>query len=714
VAAAASPAAAASREESDTTAAAGNVVPITPPPSAPSFTKPTASMVSQWWQCCVLFDPKKHPDKLGFARCKHCRVEVSIKSGRSGLASHIKSKHEDILRELEKDHLKRVPVSTLLGATKKKSKLLRREDMLAATVAWVVEENQPFNATEKGSFRRMMSVFDDEKHGPTFTARDIRGEIMKLGIVCQEAVKRELKGKYFSCTTDHWTSPNNETCSCLTAHWIEGGEMKRCALTFEVFHGTAAGVELGKDFIKNFDACGFDLSFVIAVVTDTAGNVNTFGECLRGKGAVHLCCVDHNLHRCALLAFKDDNLPNSENAMEAARSMVGFFTMSTQAMGKLLAMQTTMSDGLKQAVKLFQDVVTRWWSTWRMLTRLRELGPPISAVIGAGLVNKADLTPHQKAVLKEVEEILKPMASAQRHLEGDKHPTISLVPYHLYKIRKTLSDFVADDARTYSARHLAKVLLKDFNQNRYGDGTAVFHDQVVIGRGNRCLSLHPDVILATALDPRMKSLAPFIPVGEHQRVWDKLLQEMIALARVADGDDSDDEEEEQNDNHGQRQNQMAEMDEDYEDMYDDIAMLDNAPAVGNEIELMCLSELTVCKSTAVLKMEKDADPLLWWLERKDKYPTLFKLSVRHLCITATSAPSERLWSLASRIITIRRARLKGEIVADIIFLKENSAILQRHHFAITGLHRVLPNVYEQELNEILDEADDDGNGALIA
>jgi hypothetical protein len=78
----------------------------------------------------------------------------------------------------------------------------------------------------------------------------------------------------------------------------------------------------------------------------------------------------------------------------------------------------------------------------------------------------------------------------------------------------------------------------------------------------------------------------------------KLLVEMIALASVDDGDDSDDEEKEQNKNHGQRQNQMAEMDEDCEDMCNDIATLDNAPAVGNEVELMRRSELTLCKATA--------------------------------------------------------------------------------------------------------------------
>jgi hypothetical protein len=60
-------------------------------------------------------------------------------------------------------------------------------------------------------------------------------------------------------------------------------------------------------------------------------------------------------------------------------------------------------------------------------------------------VDKGDLTVLQKAVLKEAEEI-----------EGDKHPTVSLVPCHLHRTRKTLSNVVRDNTRTELARHLAK------------------------------------------------------------------------------------------------------------------------------------------------------------------------------------------------------------------------------------------------------------------
>jgi hypothetical protein len=59
-----------------------------------------------------------------------------------------------------------------------------------------------------------------------------------------------------------------------------------------------------------------------------------------------------------------------------------------------------------------------------------------------------------------------------------------------------LATFEADNAKTDSARHLAKALLEDFNDDRCGDGTTACHAGVTIGRGRQCLRLHPHVILA--------------------------------------------------------------------------------------------------------------------------------------------------------------------------------------------------------------------------
>jgi hypothetical protein len=75
------------------------------------------------------------------------------------------------------------------------------------------------------------------------------------------------------------------------------------------------------------------------------------------------------------------------------------------------------------------------------------------------------------------------------------------------------------------------------------------------------------------------------------------------------------------------------------------------------------------------------------------------MAEQYLAIPATSASSERLWSIASRIVTIRRAKLSSEIVANIMFRKENGWIIEKHYSSITGKERILPTMYETQLEE---------------
>ena len=144
----------------------------------------------------------------------------------------------------------------------------------------------------------------------------------------------------------------------------------------------------------------------------------------------------HVLHLNAKHAFNDNNLPNSDNAMRAAQSLVEYFTKSTQAMDKLLRQQRVnpVYAG-RNPLKVLQDVVTRWWSTYRMLAHLRYLCKAIQVLTVNGEISASDLSEEQKCILDEVEALLKPTAKVQHLLEGDKYPTISLVAYFLHHIR---------------------------------------------------------------------------------------------------------------------------------------------------------------------------------------------------------------------------------------------------------------------------------------
>ena len=89
---------------------------------------------------------------------------------------------------------------------------------------------------------------------------------------------------------------------------------------------------------------------------------------------------------------------------------------------------------------------------------------------------------------------------------------------------------------------------------------------------------------------------------------------------------------------------------------------------------VALQEIGNFKKQADLPMYTDEDcripsnPLLWWKEHQAEFPQLSKLARRVLCIPATSAPSERIFSVAGLTVTKQRNRLTAENVALLVYL----------------------------------------------
>ena len=69
------------------------------------------------------------------------------------------------------------------------------------------------------------------------------------------------------------------------------------------------------------------------------------------------------------------------------------------------------------------------------------------------------------------------------------------------------------------------------------------------------------------------------------------------------------------------------------------------------------------------------NPLFWWKNNEKKFPILSKLSKEYFGISATSVPSERLFSDVGNVITNKRSSLKPEKVEKLIFLKRNASLL---------------------------------------
>ena len=67
----------------------------------------------------------------------------------------------------------------------------------------------------------------------------------------------------------------------------------------------------------------------------------------------------------------------------------------------------------------------------------------------------------------------------------------------------------------------------------------------------------------------------------------------------------------------------------------------------------------------------NVDPLRWWRDRQDELPMLAILANKYLCLSATSVPSERLFSDVGNHITSKRNRLTSSVISNLLFLKRN-------------------------------------------
>jgi hypothetical protein len=70
-------------------------------------------------------------------------------------------------------------------------------------------------------------------------------------------------------------------------------------------------------------------------------------------------------------------------------------------------------------------------------------------------------------------------------------------------------------------------------------------------------------------------------------------------------------------------------------------------------------------------------PLTWWKFNDRKYRLLSKLAARVLCIPATSAPSERVFSTAGLTIAKDRARLASHTANELVFLHDALPAIRR-------------------------------------
>jgi hypothetical protein len=115
----------------------------------------------------------------------------------------------------------------------------------------------------------------------------------------------------------------------------------------------------------------------------------------------------------------------------------------------------------------------------------------------------------------------------------------------------------------------------------------------------------------------------------------------------------------------------------------------------------CKSEMAYFKKDALMPLCDDEgkynNPLTWWKVNQRKFPVLARLARKLLAIPATSAPSERIWSRAAGIVTMKRASLKPYLAQSLMYIRENLSFLHKHYVSLATEDR---GAIESDLIEI--------------
>lgn len=570
-----------------------------------------------------------------------------------------------------------------------------------AAAKWVVETYGTLIAVEQESFRKMQLTLNPD--APALSRKRMLSIVHDMDVQARLDFADMLKGEYFGLTTDGWTSNGQDSYFGATVHWIcSDFFLHSCPLGVLHHVGTSTAEDHLRELNRHLVNADLPVAKVAGLTTDTEKTMNATGRLVADNWAQdgslmeHIGCVDHILNLTMKLAGTDPDvigpqLPGA-GALKQLRSLVGSFSHSTQLSDKLLGIQQTMSPE-KKAVGLIQDIVTRWWSTYKMCDRALTLRLYLTAMQSSKLISN-NLSDDQWGLIGDICQILKPFMLAQELLEGERYVTISLVPTVITQIRRGINDLLgASDKSEYVNKMvttLSEALTKDWGS---GALNSLYSEHLTEGAGRRHKGFRKSHMLAAYLDPRTKFLIPFGNddkaaienlVQERALLIAKELQKPVALA-IRDGPALK----------KIKATATADSDDKYDGLFDRCDGEEGSDASDDTPDPEIVLNGAVADEMARYKMLKNlkrvqifedkdtgekvnvaSNPLDWWRGNVVSFPILSALARRILCIPASSAPSERLFSHAGLTIRDHRASLLPENAEALIFLHDALPVIE--------------------------------------
>lgn len=99
------------------------------------------------------------------------------------------------------------------------------------------------------------------------------------------------------------------------------------------------------------------------------------------------------------------------------------------------------------------------------------------------------------------------------------------------------------------------------------------------------------------------------------------------------------------------------------------------------IKIYIFGSFQIKKFRTIKQISDKADPLKWWKENQTKFPKLAVLARCILAIPASSAPSERVFSIAGHVLNKKRMSLSPMNMEQLVLLHESYEIEKKKRIA---------------------------------
>ena len=320
----------------------------------------------------------------------------------------------------------------------------------------------------------------------------------------------------------------------------------------------------------------------------------------------------------------------------------------------------------KHSLKLIKDVCTRWNSTFYMLQRCVLLKESIIHVLAESKYANLAPTDEQWLAAAKLCILLKPFQIATDFMQGEEYPTLGGISRYITTLIEGLQGSVPPphwqlqsswNSLTDAVKRVRSYILKDMKV-RWDPADPLLGMAAIVHPGHKSLSW----LCASDRDKIIRQLRNEMCNVEEQQ------QENESIDTDVSGEEEDEME---------LPSKIPRISPATSTSDDDFNLLfgqKKSQQQDNTAQKKVDKELDKYMKEDETDFRKD-DPLLWWKEREMLYPLVAKLAKKYLAIPASTAPSERVFSVAKNILQKKRWNLLPSRLSKHIFLRKNSKLL---------------------------------------